>query len=252
MTYYGITNTGLVRSNNEDNFATVDLASNACLLVVCDGMGGLSFGEEASRIAIDTFINKVKSSVSPFISGDKLSLLGDNIVSNMLLGAVASANTRVIKRAGERNESIGVMGSTLVGIMVIDNTAFIINIGDSRAYLMSDEALKQITRDHSYVRMLLDDGLITDEQAKIHPKRNVITRAIGVSYDVEPDLYKLELCKGCRVLLCSDGLTGYFDTEGIAHILKTENDLRKVCDDLVTGALAGGGGDNITAVVLDC
>ena len=252
MTYYGITNTGLVRTNNEDNFATVNLASNACLLVVCDGMGGLSFGEEASRISIDTFLNKVKNSISPFVTADKLSMLSDSMVSNILLGAISSANTHVIKRAIERNESIGVMGSTLVGIMVIDNTAFIVNIGDSRAYILSCGVLSQVTKDHSYVRMLLDDGLITDEQAKVHPKRNVITRAIGVSYDVEPDLYKLNLEKGSRVLLCSDGLTGYFSTEGIAEILKTEDDLHKACDGLVTGAIAGGGGDNITVVVLDC
>ena len=252
MTYYGITNTGLIRTNNEDNFATVDLAVNACLLVVCDGMGGLSFGEEASRIAADTFINKIKSAVVPFISCGRLEHLGDSMISNVMTSAVYSANTDVILRAKERNESMGVMGSTLVGIMVIDNEAYVINIGDSRAYLWSGTTITQITRDHSYVRMLLDDGLITDEQARVHPKRNVITRAIGVSYDAEPDLYKINVENGSRILLCTDGLYGYCNIDRITEILKNEIELKNACEELVTEAIAGGGGDNITVVVLDC
>lgn len=251
MNFYGATNVGLVRTNNEDNFATLRLAKNACLLVVCDGMGGLEFGEDASRIAIATFVTKVRSAVSPYISSDLLSDFSESRVSTALENAVVAANEEVLKEIAARNSENKVMGSTLVGILLINECAYVVNVGDSRAYVTFDGSFMQITKDHSYVQMLIDEGLLTHEEALKHPKRNAITRAIGIAPSISPDFYRVDLKSGCRVLLCSDGLTNYAPAGDIEKYMLSDLDNISVCNELITSALAGGGRDNITVIVLD-
>ena len=251
MNFYGATNVGLVRTNNEDNFATLRLAKNSCLLVVCDGMGGLEFGEEASKIAIDTFVNKVRSAVLPYVSCDLLTNFGESRVSATLENAVFSANEAVLKEIARRNGENKVMGSTLVGILLINERAYVVNVGDSRAYVTYDGRFLQITKDHSYVQMLVDEGVLTSSEALKHPKRNAITRAIGISPTVSPDFYRIDLKNGCRTLLCSDGLTNYARLDDIEKLMLSDYDNVTVCNELITSALAGGGRDNITVIVMD-
>jgi len=251
VNFYGETNVGLVRTNNEDSFATLRLASNACLLVVCDGMGGLENGEDASRIAIDTFVSKVRSAVLPYVSYDKLSGFGEARVSATLENAVDSANEEVLKEISKRKDEIKVMGSTLVGILLINERAYVVSVGDSRAYFAFDGSVMQITKDHSYVQMLIEEGMLTPDEALKHPKRNAITRAIGIRASVSPDFYRIDLKPGCRLLLCSDGLTNYAKAEDIERILLSDNDNVFVCGELISSALAGGGRDNVTVIVLD-
>ena len=251
MNFYGATNVGLVRTNNEDCFAALRLAKNACLLVVCDGMGGLEFGERASKITIDTFVNKVRSAVQPYVSADVLSGFGESRVSATLENAVFSANEAVLKEINNKNNENKVMGSTLVGILLINERAYVVNVGDSRAYVTYDNRFLQITKDHSYVQMLMDEGVLTQEEAKNHPKRNAITRAIGISATVSPDFYRIDLKRGCRVLLCSDGLTSYAQFDDVEKLMLSDLDNVTVCNELITSALAGGGRDNITVIVMD-
>ena len=251
MNFYGETNVGLVRTNNEDSFAALRLAANSCLLVVCDGMGGLESGEEASKIAIDVFVNKIRSAVSPYISYDRLSGFGEARVSEAIENAVVCANEEVLKEISRRKDEIKVMGTTLVGILLINERAYIVNVGDSRAYATLDGAVIQITKDHSYVQMLVEEGMLTPTEAKRHPKRNAITRAIGISPTVSPDFYRIDLKEGCRLLLCSDGLTNYAKSEDIESILLSDMDNVSACGELISCALAGGGRDNVTVIVLD-
>ena len=251
MKFYGATNTGLVRTVNEDSFAVLELARNACLLVVCDGMGGLSYGDKASKIAVETFVSKIRTAVTPFIYRDELSNFNESRVSSALGNAISCANESVISSAAEIKDFSGVMGSTLVGILIVDSVAYVVNVGDSRAYAAYGKQLMQITKDHSYVRLLVDDGLITEEEALTHPKRNVITRAIGISPEVNADLFKVNLSRGCRLMLCSDGLSGFADIKDIGMTMLSDASVEDVCNELITHALAAGGGDNVTVVVCD-
>ena len=249
MNFYGATNVGLVRTNNEDNFATLRLAKNSCLLVVCDGMGGLEFGEEASKIAIDTFVNKVRSAVLPYVSCDLLTNFGESRVSATLENAVFSANEAVLKEIARRNGENKVMGSTLVGILLINERAYVVNVGDSRAYVTYDGRFLQITKDHSYVQMLVDEGVLTSSEALKHPKRNAITRAIGISPTVSPDFYRIDLKNGCRTLLCSDGLTEEVSDPEIHFEVCNSDSVENACKSLIDIANARGGHDNITVVI---
>ena len=251
MNFYGATNVGLVRTNNEDSFATLRLAKNACLLVVCDGMGGLDLGEDASRIALDTFVNKMRSATLPYISGDVLTDFNESRVSTSLENAVIAANEEVVNEINQRKNEIKVMGSTLVGILLINERAYVVNVGDSRAYLAYDGKLMQITKDHSYVQMLVEEGVITPKEARKHPKRNAITRAIGISSTVTPDFYRVDLKPGYRILMCSDGLTNYASKSDVEKYMLSDLDNVSVCNELITSALAGGGRDNVTVIVLD-
>lgn len=251
MKFYGATNVGLVRTNNEDNFASLRLADNACLLVVCDGMGGLEHGEVASRIAIDTFVSKIRSALLPYIKSDCIVDTSDSRISFILENAVLCANEEVLKEIKTKNNDNKVMGSTLVGILLINENAYVVNVGDSRAYATIDGQLYQITKDHSYVQMLIEEGLISQDEIKNHPKRNAITRAIGISQTVSPDYFKLDLTAGCRMLLCSDGLTNYAPVDEIEKYILSDLDCVEACNELITSALAGGGRDNVTVIVLD-
>ena len=227
------------RNTNQDACHTCSLPGDAVLAVVCDGMGGASGGDIASSTAVGAVANYVNGAYNPKQSNSS--------VAELLKNAVSSANIEVYDLACS-NEELKGMGTTIVAAIVRDNTALICNVGDSRAYIIDDN-LTQITRDHSVVQSLIESGKLTPEEARVHPKKNVITRALGVEENVIPDVYEINFGENSKLLLCTDGLSNFVSGEEILSTFKN-NDIKDVADILIDKANEGGGGDNITAAVI--
>jgi PPM family protein phosphatase len=228
------TNPGLVRSNNEDA-----VFAEFPVFVVADGMGGQAGGEVASSLVSEAFRSLA---AAPLLTVDDVR------------EAIERANDAVVDAATSTDGLAG-MGTTLVGLALVsveDRPSWLaFNIGDSRCYRFSGGALTQVTTDHSEVQILVDQGAITPEAARSHPHRNVITRAIGAGHVVEPDFFLLTPEPGERFLVCSDGLTVDVEDGTIASVLETEPDPQAAAARLVDLAVAGGGHDNVTVLVVD-
>lgn len=228
------TDVGRVRTSNQDLALTT-----ATLFAVADGMGGHVGGEVASRLAIDAL--EQAFSRQPTTSG--------------LVDAVAAANDAVWEQSHARSDLRG-MGTTLVALGLVQDedgsdVLTLVNVGDSRAYVLHQGALTQVTADHSVSEELLRKGELTRAEADVHPQRHILTRALGVLPRVEPDAWHLRLSTGDRMLLCTDGLTNELDEEQIAAVLRTEPDPDRAAATLVQRALDHGGNDNVTIVVVD-
>jgi protein phosphatase len=228
------TDTGLSRTENEDSILAVD-----SLWVVADGMGGHAAGEVASRIAIDV-----------------LEPLGEHPIESAaeLVETVRRANEGIFRRAASQPELRG-MGTTLTGLALIgaspDQKLVIVNVGDSRAYVVQDRQLVQISRDHSYVGDLVAAGEITAEQARSHPQRNIVTRALGIDPAVDVDAWEITPHAGDRFLICSDGLVDEVEDADILQVLTMLDDPQAATDVLVRMANDAGGHDNISVIVID-
>lgn len=234
------TNIGKKRSENQDRVFTEFLAENIAVAVVCDGMGGASSGGVASQLAIDAVVSRIKENFRPDMK--------PNSIRNLMLTSVHYANTVVYDKSREDIDKNG-MGTTCVAALVVDKVIYLVSVGDSRGYLLTDEGIKQITTDHTYVEMLFRSGQITREEAKNHHMRNVITKAVGVESDVEVDYFELEESGNFALLLCSDGLTNYCTDEQIYETVYGKN-LEGAINDLINYANECGGKDNITAAVV--
>ena len=220
---------GLVRGHNEDNFAAI-----SPLFVVADGMGGHEAGEVASAIAVETMLSAIPQKTDP----------------QALSQAVVDANLAVIQAAADGRGKPG-MGTTLTAATIFGDELVIAQVGDSRAYLLHDGALQRLTRDHSLVAELVHQGRITEEEARYHPQRSVITRALGSDPGMHPDIYSLNLSRGDKLMLCSDGLYSMVDDEQIAEVMRRESNPQACCDALVNDAISAGGLDNVTVIVVD-
>ena len=196
MRIWGITDTGLVRRENQDAYATAVIA-DCTIAVVCDGMGGTNGGHTASTIAVDTLLQELQTAITPSMDRPH--------VKNAVLDGISQANLAIRARASE-DESLSHMGTTLVCAVCRDAEAMVFNIGDSRCYLISDDGIRQITRDHSVVENMVERGDITPAQARRHPRRNLITRALGPDAEVEADSFRVTWKQGDFLLLCSDGM----------------------------------------------
>jgi serine/threonine protein phosphatase PrpC len=237
----GISDVGLTRQLNEDNWGWTTLGPKAELYVVADGMGGHDGGEVASRIAVETICQVARARAGQV--GDRL---GD--IELMLDEAFQAANN-TIKAEAERGGND--MGTTLVAMLLHGGRqAFIANVGDSRAYLFRDGVLHQISVDHSFVQKMVERGRLTAEEARNHPQSNILLRTVGTERDVEIDLFRVELEPGDRVLLCSDGLWGEVEDGDMASILATYSDPRVAARELVRASHQGGGKDNCTLVIV--
>lgn len=225
----GRTDRGKVRELNEDTFGY-----NDCLFVVADGMGGHQAGEVASAIAVETIL--------------KANLNGDIKVA--LKKTLALANQNILKQAEENIELTG-MGTTVAVLYLENGLAYVTNIGDSRVYYLSDNELKLLTNDHSLVNELVKTGEITVEEAKSHPKRNILTQALGSNGTMDPEIIKIEINKGDKFLLCSDGLTGSVSETSIQELMTQMIDPEIIVDQLINSANEFGGGDNITVVLVE-
>ncbi|MCL2827861.1 MAG: Stp1/IreP family PP2C-type Ser/Thr phosphatase [Oscillospiraceae bacterium] len=239
----GQTDKGIVRKDNQDYFQIEQLHGNKLILsVVCDGMGGASAGNVASRLAAETFIQTLSDQPS--------ALLDDELVGDALTDAMMAAN-RVVYEGAKAHRDYKGMGTTLVGAVTREEKSHIINVGDSRAYHISGDIIVQVTRDHSLVEDMVARGDITREEALTHPNRNLITRALGTDEKVGRDLFTVELKPGDRLLLCSDGLTNLVSDEEILQEISRYDDPDKCCEMLIHLGLARGGSDNITALIVD-
>lgn len=230
---------GIVRNSNQDAFIAGQLAENITFAIVCDGMGGANAGNIASEIAVKTVSEYLYNSFR-----DNMTL---NDFERTLKNAISSANLLIFNKA-VKDEALKGMGTTIVAAIVKDNDAIIAHVGDSRIYLLNDE-IKQLTKDHSIVQTLIENGEISPDDAKHHPRKNVITRALGVEAEVVADFDELTLNTNDTLLLCTDGLTNYVPEANIYEIFK-QNDLSLVSETLVSKANENGGGDNITVVTL--
>ncbi len=250
------TNTGMRRSNNQDNFMLRKYTEKTTLCVVCDGMGGAKGGEEASKIAAESFVHTVDQFIIPYLKNrDKQASTSD--IKRALAKGVAVANENVYVAAKQSKDHKG-MGTTLVGALIIDKNVFVINVGDSRLYTLKGDTIKQITKDHSYVQYLIDMGAMTPEEAENSSQKNIITRAVGTDTEVEGDIYTIKLEEGSFLLFCTDGLTNMVDNAAICDIVSNERypskldqvDLDRKVRKLIDTANRNGGYDNITAVLI--
>jgi len=250
MRYYGISDIGLVRAENQDFFDVQEVCSNANLFVVCDGMGGSNGGKIASTIACNAFCDSLLSKLSKCIARNRLLVKFRKNIPAILSEALCDANNAVFD-AASRDCSLSGMGTTLVATLIVDTTAFLINVGDSRAYVSSADRIIQITKDHSYVQYLVDMGKITEEEAYNHPQKNIITRSVGVDREVKPDIYKMPLIAGQYVLLCTDGLSNAVSADEMCAILNNDISVQEKAQQLVQMAKDNDSSDNITALVIE-
>ncbi len=240
MQIFAKTDIGLQRENNQDCFEYGFFSDNALWVVVCDGMGGVSGGQVASELCAGKVRDALKRGYR-----EKMTV---SSAKNLLSSAINAANTLVFEESLKSTELKG-MGTTVVAAVVMGNIAVIAHVGDSRAYLINKKDIKFVTKDHSFVQMLIDNGRLSEEAAKTHPDRNVITRAIGVEgfVDVETDVW--DLVKNDKILICTDGLNGCVENRDIVKILKKHGD--SSAEKLVDAANNAGGHDNVTVVVID-
>ncbi len=234
---------GCVRAHNEDACFTC-VGNDVSLGVVCDGMGGANAGEVASQLAIDSFAQTLLHSLSEPTSGDECP------PEEQLRYALERANQAVYCYGWEHPECRG-MGTTLVAALVLGASAYILNVGDSRAYALRDCGIRQITQDHSLVAELLRAGRITPEQARNHPRKNIITRALGTERQVTGDLFVHRLQSGEQLLLCSDGLTNELTDGEIFELVHLGGPIEDGCQRLLNAALLCGAHDNVTAVLMN-
>lgn len=228
--YYGSrTEIGNVREHNEDSLTVLPP-----LFAVADGMGGHEAGEVASEITINTLNDLAPQSAD----------------AEALARAVVAANLNVIKAPSQGVGREG-MGTTLTAAILEKERLVIAQVGDSRAYLLHNGSLQQLTRDHSLMADMIEAGQLTEAEARVHPNRSVITRAVGSDPHMQPDLYELNVETGDRLLLCSDGICGMIEDHEIASIMRQAPSAQSCADQLVEAALAAGGFDNATAVVVD-
>lgn len=246
MIFYGKTDVGKKRSNNQDSFKICALESGAVLAVVCDGMGGAAGGSQASSTACETFCNVILQNESALMDENKN--LKENTARNALITAANKANTMVFNMS-LKDPSLAGMGTTLAACLIYKDIFMAVNVGDSRIYAVYPHIARRVSKDHSYVQALVDEGVISEEEAKDHPKRNIILRAVGVDDHVETDFFSMNADMD-YVLLCSDGLTNYIDDRTLDKFFAQGTAEEKV-NALVDFANASGGSDNITAVVID-
>ena len=238
---WGVTDRGAVRQQNQDAYYIDVPSQSLALCVVCDGMGGAKAGNVASKLAVDTFVEALRhwdQAEAPDGAGP------------LLTSAAEQANEVVHHRAVTDPECRG-MGTTMVAALVREHRADILNMGDTRCYHITGEGIARVTRDHSVVEALVQRGDLTPEAARVHPQKNLITRALGAEAHVRADLYHQELHEGDCLLLCSDGLSNLVSEQEILYEILHGGERESCCQRLLDIALTRGAPDNVTAVLLE-
>lgn len=239
----GITDVGLQRHENQDTFAVERGAADGQLIaVVCDGMGGENCGQIASSLAVRAFLDELHAVLRADMTTEQL--------REAVSFCVSKANAAVKRHAQEHTECHG-MGTTLVSAVTNGSGAVICNVGDSRAYRVGTGRLERITRDHSVVEGLIESGNITAEQARTHPNRNLITRALGPDENTLCDAFEVSFTKGDKILLCTDGLVVTATDDEICRAVCAGKSAEESLDDLIALAKAQGAPDNVTAVLIE-
>lgn len=233
------TDRGQQRSNNEDAFFVLP---EQRVYIVADGVGGHNSGEIASRFAVQQIAEYVSKNQIPETQEEEA-------LKNYLLKCLKQVNQQLYEMAKESRKNAG-MATTLALVYINDAKAYVVNVGDSRVYLIRDRLIRQITEDHTYVNQLLKSGAITKEEAENHPKRNMITRAIGAEYDLSPDFYQFKVYEGDLLLLCTDGLYGELSENEINEMAQGRRSMHRLANDYVKEANERGGKDNVTVVCI--
>lgn len=234
------TDVGQVRTINEDRAVIERLPGGIVLAVLADGMGGHQAGDVASQTAVDLVVQALAGQEQDLPAGEQ---------EKRLRAAIVAANADIYARSISRPELAG-MGTTLVVALAGPERGVIAHVGDSRAYLLRSGQLDRLTEDHSLVNELVRSGQISPEEAEGHPRRNVLTRAVGTEPDVVPDMHEWVWSPGDTLLLCTDGLTNMMSEAAISGLLQETDDVEAVADKLLEAALAAGGDDNITVIVV--
>ena len=237
MQYWGITDKGAVRSQNQDAFSVHPQSDGRILAVVCDGMGGARAGNVASEMTVTLFTAAFES-----ITGTDDHRLGQ---------AAIQANDHVFHRAITDDDCAG-MGTTLVAALVGEKQATLLNVGDSRAYLINENGIRQVTRDHSVVEDLVSSGKLSREEARNHPRKNLITRALGCEPQLRADLFHVDVAQGDHLLLCSDGLSNQLAEQEILYEVIHGGEGDTCCQRLLEIAMHRGAPDNVTVVLVRC
>lgn len=232
------TDVGRVRKENQDSVFAKQIDENAALLIVADGMGGHNGGKTASTGAIESIASKILQNYHRNMS--------DEDVEVILREAIAGANSSIYEKSFLNTDLHG-MGTTVVAALILGDKLYTANVGDSRLYILSDGVLSQVTVDHSYVESLVKKGLISKDEARNHPQKNIITRAVGSDDIVDIDIFVNNIAAGDVILLCSDGLHGAVSEDDIVSILG--GDIADSAKRLVSAANDNGGRDNISVIV---
>lgn len=235
---WGVTDTGAVRTQNQDAFYVDVPSEHLAVGVVCDGMGGAKAGNVASLLAVETFVEALQSTPEE----------GRTEPASILSQAAETANHAVYHRAVSDADCRG-MGTTMVAVLVVEETAYLLNIGDSRAYHINADGITRLTRDHSVVEDMVARGDITPEEARNHPRKNLITRALGSEERIRADLYEKALQPGDFLLLCSDGLSNLVADQELLYEVIHGGAPADCCQRLLQITLSRGAPDNVTAIL---
>ena len=238
MNAYSVTDVGLKRKINQDYaYVSIHPVGNLSnLFIVADGMGGHRAGDFASRYTVEELVNTIRDDeeYNPI---------------KIIRSAIQTANRNLIQKSSEEEEMRG-MGTTIVAATIVDHFLYVANVGDSRLYVVGED-IRQITRDHSLVEEMIRIGEINREQARKHPDKNIITRAIGVSKEVAVDFFDLKLGQDDIVLICSDGLTNMLEDDEIKEIIKSGSNISGIAGELIEKANINGGKDNIAVILVE-
>ncbi|HIQ99898.1 MAG TPA: Stp1/IreP family PP2C-type Ser/Thr phosphatase [Candidatus Scybalocola faecavium] len=237
MRVFGKSDIGSVRKMNQDYmyFSEAPVGQLPNLFIVADGMGGHKAGDYASRMSVENFVDYIQKAPPDA----PIRIVDDGI---------HYVNELVMEKAQQYSELSG-MGTTFVAAFIVDKTLYVANVGDSRLYLIDSE-INQVTEDHSYVGAMVRAGEITVDEARHHPDKNIITRAIGAAWDIRVDFFEVDLEPGDKILMCSDGLSNMVDDATLLDIISNTY-IGDAVDALINEAKANGGLDNITAIVID-
>lgn len=235
------TDIGRVRDINQDAYYISSLVNHP-LFIIADGMGGHKAGEIASKMAVDIISSDLEKDLSSLE-------LDDNSIIGRIQSSIGNANKKIYNES-LKDEKFSGMGTTVTLAYKNNEKIFIGHVGDSRAYLLRKDNLSQLTKDHSLVEELIRNGSISREEAKLHPQRNIITRAVGTSQEIEADIIVKEKLKDDILLLCTDGLSNMLMDEEIKEYLLVNENMQKLCEELVRLANEKGGFDNITVLAI--
>ena len=243
MKYWGLTDKGAVRTMNQDTFFAGPVGTlngeEVILCLVCDGMGGAKAGDLASATAKEQFVDSITGDIA----------VGNGNFRVIMSDAAEQAN-RVIMELAESNDDYSGMGTTLVAAMLCGDRATVVNVGDSRCYIIKDNEIRQITKDHSLVEDMIDKGELSREQAWRHPRRNLITRAVGTEPHVHCDVFEAELNEGDHLLLCSDGLSNIVNAQEMLFEVLYGDSSDTAAGRMMEIALSRNASDNVTVVLL--